>query len=69
MMDIQTVIDDPGSELADKPWPELNERIAGVMREFQVAAREELEVVGVEQSWILDRNRPLGLVAAWRACR
>jgi hypothetical protein len=41
--EIQGVIDDD-SDPVDKPWPELNERMAAVLREFQAAAREELEV-------------------------
>jgi hypothetical protein len=43
MSEIQGVIDDD-SDPVDKPWPELNERMAAVLREFQAAAREELEV-------------------------
>jgi hypothetical protein len=46
MSNAQTVINDHGSQPLDKPWPELNERMAVVLREFQDAAREELEVGG-----------------------
>jgi hypothetical protein len=45
----------------DDPWPELNDRMARLLREFQVAAREELGIGGVDPSWILDRNRPRDL--------
>jgi hypothetical protein len=55
----QDVIDDLGLDLPDKPWPELNEKMVIVLREFQAAVREELEVGGVERSWILARDRPL----------
>lgn len=43
MSEIQGVIDDD-SDPVGKPWPELNDRMAAVLREFQAAAREELEV-------------------------
>jgi HAMP domain-containing protein len=46
MSDAQGVIDDHDSPPPDKPWPALNERMAIMLREFQAAARAELEVDG-----------------------
>jgi hypothetical protein len=36
----------------------MNDRMAIALREFQAAARGELEVRGIESSWILSRIRP-----------
>jgi hypothetical protein len=44
MSDIQGVLDDDGSDQADKPWPDLNERIKFALDKFEDAARQELEV-------------------------
>lgn len=43
MNGIQRVLDDD-LDPADKPWPELNERIKSALDEFEDAARQELEV-------------------------
>jgi hypothetical protein len=64
MKDVQGFLPDFGSRPEvpeDNPWPKLNGRMAGLLREFQVAAREELGIGGVDPSWILDRNRPHAL--------
>jgi hypothetical protein len=44
MSDIQGVLDDDGSDPADIPWPDLNERIKLALDKFEDAARQELEV-------------------------
>jgi hypothetical protein len=40
------------SPAEDDPWPELNATMGRVMREFQNAARAELDVDGPESPWI-----------------
>lgn len=47
-------------------WPELNSNMAQLLREFQVAVRDELEVNGVERSLILSRRNPIERVAPER---
>jgi len=47
-----------GSSSTENPWPRLSEMIGRTTREFQIAAREELGVSGVEQQWIADRAVP-----------
>lgn len=47
-----------GSSSIEHPWPMLNEAIGRTTREFQIAAREELGVSGVEQQWIEYRAVP-----------
>ena len=47
-----------GSSSIENPWPRLNEMIGRTTREFQIAAREELGVSGVEQQWSADRAVP-----------
>ena len=44
LRDIQRVLDDDRSDPADKPWPDLNERIKSALDKFEDAARQELEV-------------------------
>jgi hypothetical protein len=44
MGDIRGVLDDDRSDLADKPWPDLNKRIKSALDKFEDAARQELEV-------------------------
>jgi hypothetical protein len=46
------------TNLADDLWPELNNKMAQLLREFQVAVRGELGVGGVEQSLIMSREIP-----------
>jgi hypothetical protein len=40
--------------------------MARLLREFQVAAREELEIGGVDPSVIMDQNRPQPTMLAQR---
>jgi hypothetical protein len=47
-------------------WPELNNDMAQLLREFQVAVRDELEVNGVERSLVLSRRNPIERVAPER---
>jgi hypothetical protein len=66
---IQRFLPDFGSRPGvpeDDPWPELNDRMARLLREFQVAAREELEIGGVDPSVIMDQNRPQPTMLAQR---
>jgi hypothetical protein len=44
MSDIQRDLDDDRSGPADKPWPDLEERIKSALDKFEDAARQELEV-------------------------
>lgn len=43
----------PDPHLTSGLWPELNNNMAQLLREFQVAVRDELKVNGVERSLIL----------------
>ena len=43
---------DRGSAVSGDPWPELNVTMGRVMREFQNAARAELDIDGPERPWI-----------------
>lgn len=52
----QSLLRDHDSYSADGPWSTINSEIAGLLREFQAAAREELGIVGVDRSQILDRS-------------
>jgi hypothetical protein len=45
-----------GPNATDDPWLELNHDMARLVREFQAAAREELEISGVNRSQILKRD-------------
>jgi hypothetical protein len=40
------------SQVKDNPWPQLNVTMGRAMREFQNAARAELDVDGPESPWI-----------------
>jgi hypothetical protein len=44
MSQAQGVLDDTGSAPPDKPWPELNDAIRDAVRNFEKAARDELEI-------------------------
>lgn len=46
-----------GPGATDDPWLELNHDMARVLREFQAAAREELEISGVTRLQILKRDK------------
>jgi hypothetical protein len=44
----------PGQQRSQ--WAEANNNLANLLREFQVAVRDELEVIGIDRSVILDRT-------------
>ena len=53
--DAQKLLPGFGPDATDDPWFDQNEKMARLLREFQVAAREELEIGGVDRSHMLDR--------------
>jgi len=52
----QGFLKDPGSRTGDDPWRGLNDEMAGLLRRFQLATREELGIGGVDPRRILDRG-------------
>jgi hypothetical protein len=53
----QDIVSDDSESIAGyDPWPELNVTMGRVMREFQNAARTELDVNGPEWPWIERRQ-------------
>ena len=52
----QGFLKDPGSRTGDDPWRGLNDEMAGLLRKFQLATREELGIGGVDPRRILDRG-------------
>lgn len=53
MSRIQAIVHDPESSKDATEWADLNREMASVMRQFQVSARTELGVSGVEASAML----------------
>lgn len=56
MSQAQGFLNDFGPDSADDPWLGLNNEMARLLREFQVAAREELDIGGVDRVHILNRT-------------
>lgn len=54
------IISDEGNFSSGHPWSELNVTMGRSMREFQNAARTELDVNGPEWPWIEPRQAKLG---------
>ena len=54
--DAQKLLPGFGPDATDDPWFDQNEKMAKLLREFQVAAREELEIGGVDRSHMLNRT-------------
>jgi len=55
----QELLHDPDSASREARWPEANDAMVLSLRQFQAAAREELEISGVDRSWILTHGRPV----------
>jgi hypothetical protein len=55
----QDVIHDPNRDSREAGSPEAIDTLVLSLRQFQAAAREELDVGGVDRSWILTRGRPI----------
>lgn len=56
----QELLHNPDSHSRDARWPEANDAMVLALRQFQATAREELDVSGVDRSWILSHGRPVG---------
>lgn len=54
---VQGFLHDFGPESTDDPWLGLNNEMARLLREFQVAAREELDIGGVDRTHMLGLTR------------
>jgi hypothetical protein len=52
---IQGHLDDFGPGSTDDPWLEFNHEMARLLREFQVSAREELDIGGVDREHVVYR--------------
>ena len=55
----QDVIHDPDRDSREARKPEAIDMLVLSLRQFQAAAREELDVGGVDRSWILTHGRPV----------
>jgi hypothetical protein len=55
----QDVIHDPSRDSREAHTPEAIDTLVLSLRQFQAAAREELDVGGVDRSWILTHGRRL----------
>ena len=55
----QGVIHDPNRDSREARRPEAIDALVLSLRQFQAAAREELDVGGVDRSWILTHGRPV----------
>jgi hypothetical protein len=55
----QDVIHDPNWGSREARRPEAIDMLVLSLRQFQAAAREELDVGGVDRSWILTHGRPV----------
>jgi hypothetical protein len=53
---IQTALHSADTANSRLSWTDLNDKLAQLMREFQVAVRDELAVGGVDRSVFLDRT-------------
>jgi hypothetical protein len=56
----QELLHNPDSHSRNARWPEANDEMVLSLRQFQAAAREKLEVNGVDRSWVLSHGRPEG---------
>jgi len=56
----QELLHDPDTPSREARWSEANDAMVLALRQFQAAAREELDVGGVDRSWILTHGRPIG---------
>jgi len=56
MSEAQGFLRDFGPSSTDDPWLELNNKMARLLREFQAAAREELEIGVLDRAQILRRE-------------